>query len=244
MVKRINCSFLTGKFLFLQTGNVQLKPTRYLRFTCWVLPTCGHHTKDCWPHGHTNSEPQGGLLVPPVLRHSRRKIIWLGTFLREMFWRMSMKSNYSGNERRETLIIWACVCCLKKITKVALKSLNHLQVKLKTPDIDPFLHSTICSTIGSENDICPMDPVRVHSTKAYIYVYIYTVYTHWKDFRTCWMMCVQTVSMLQGSNVQPTWPPNVIGQPGVCKDWIARDLSHSSSSCDCLCLDNSYCLVK
>ena len=132
----------------------------------------------------------------------------------------------------------------KKITKVALKSLNHLQVKLKTPDIDPFLHSTICSTIGSENDICPMDPVRVHSTNAYIYVYIYTVYTHWKDFRTCWMMCVQTVSMLQGSNVQPTWPPNVIGQPGVCKDWIARDLSHSSSSCDCLCLDNSYCLVK
>jgi len=177
MVKRINCSFLTGKFLFLQTGNVQLKPTRYLRFTCWVLPTCGHHTKDCWPHGHTNSEPQGGLLVPPVLRHSRRKIIWLGTFLREMFWRMSMKSNYSGNERRETLIIWACVCCLKKITKVALKSLNHLQVKLKTPDIDPFLHSTICSTIGSENDICPMDPVRVHSTKAYIYVYIYCIYT-------------------------------------------------------------------
>lgn len=66
----------------------------------------------------------------------------------------------------------------KKITKVALKSLNHLQVKLKTPDIDPFLHSTICSTIGSENDICPMDPVRVHSTNAYIYVYIYILYIH------------------------------------------------------------------
>lgn len=93
MVKRINYSFLTGKFLFIQTGNMQLKATGCLRFTCWVLPTCGHHTKNCWPHGHTNSEPQGGLLVPPVLRHSRRKIIWLGTFLREMFWRMSMKSN-------------------------------------------------------------------------------------------------------------------------------------------------------